>query len=70
MGKGKLQNLPMINIGIVGCGNWAIRIIDEINCNKHFNLTSIVCRKKNKTSNLKVFDSVEAMINSNINDSI
>ena len=36
----------MLNIGIVGCGNWSKIIIKEINNNKKFNLSSIVCRKK------------------------
>ena len=44
----------MINIGIVGCGHWALKIINEINNNKKFNLTSIVCRNKN--SNFKILN--------------
>ena len=35
----------MINIAVVGCGNWAFKIINEINLNKNYNLNSIVCRK-------------------------
>ena len=30
----------MINIAIVGCGDWALKIINEINNNNKFNLTS------------------------------
>ena len=61
----------MINIGIVGCGHWALKIINEINNNKKFNLTSIVCRNKNSNfKTLKVFDTVEKMINANIIDCI
>ena len=37
----------MLNIGIVGCGSWSKKIIREINNNKKFKLTSIVCRNKN-----------------------
>ena len=38
----------MINIAVVGCGNWASKIINEINNNNKFKLTSIVCRKKKR----------------------
>ena len=38
----------MVNIALVGCGDWALKIIDEINNSKNYNLISIVCRK-NKT---------------------
>jgi len=61
----------MINIGIVGCGSWSDIIIKEINKNKKFNLTSIVCRnKKNKQKNLKVFKTIDSMVKSNLNDCI
>ncbi len=61
----------MINIGIVGCGEWSSKIINEINNNKNFNLTSIVCRKEYlNPSKLKIFNSVKEMIESDINDSI
>ncbi len=61
----------MINIGIVGCGNWASKIINEISDNKKFNLTSIVCRKrKNFNSKLTIFNSVDELIQSNINKTI
>ncbi len=60
-----------MNIGIVGCGDWASKIINEINQHNSFNLTSIVCRKKNFIQkNLKIFNSVEEMIRSDINDCI
>ena len=39
----------MINIAVVGCGNWASKIINEIKIHNKFNLTSIVCRKKKET---------------------
>ncbi len=61
----------MINIAIVGCGDWALKIINEINNNNKFNLTSIVCRKKKKNiANVKIFDSVGKMIDSKNNHSI
>tara|TARA_E500000331_G_C17160210_1_gene671370 strand:- start:192 stop:1085 length:894 start_codon:yes stop_codon:yes gene_type:complete len=61
----------MINIGIVGCGHWALKIINEISKNKKFNLTSVVCRYQNsKLKKLKVFDTVEKMINANKIDCI
>lgn len=60
----------MINIAIVGCGDWALKIIDEINKNNKFNLTSIVCRKKKNIPNVKIFDSVGKMLDSKNNDSI
>ena len=61
----------MIDIGVVGCGNWSTKIINEINKNNNFNLTSIVCRKQKKiNTKLKIFSSVDKMIDSNINNSI
>jgi len=61
----------MINIGIVGCGNWSDIIIKEINKNRKFNLTSIVCRKKKyNQKKIKVFKTIDSMINSNLNDCI
>ena len=61
----------MIDIGVVGCGNWSTKIINEINNNNKFNLTSIVCRKQKKiNTRLKIFSSVDKMIESNINNSI
>ena len=61
----------MINIGIVGCGNWSKIITREIQRNKKFNLTSIVCKnKKNLPKRLKVFNSIKSMVESNLNDCI
>ena len=61
----------MINIAVVGCGNWALKIINEINIHNKFNLTSIVCRKKKENiPKTIIFDSIDKMINSKINDSI
>ena len=61
----------MINISLVGCGNWALKIIDEINDSKNYNLISIVCRK-NKTfkNKLNIFQNIEKLIESNITDCI
>ena len=61
----------MLNIGIVGCSSWSKIIIKELNNSKKFKLTSIVCRNKNNEYKmLKNFNSIEKMINSNINDCI
>lgn len=60
----------MLNIGIVGCGSWSKKIIKEINNNKKFKLTSIVCRNKNLQNKIKVFKSIENMVCSDINDCI
>tara|TARA_Y100001970_G_C14175005_1_gene826447 strand:- start:621 stop:1514 length:894 start_codon:yes stop_codon:yes gene_type:complete len=61
----------MIDIGIVGSGNWATTIIKEINNNKKFNLTSVVCRNNKKfDSKLIIFNSVNKFIESNINKTI
>ena len=61
----------MTNIGIVGCGKWAAILINEINKNKYFNLTSIVCRKKKIfSSNISVYSNVSEMIMSGNIDSL
>tara|TARA_B100000963_G_scaffold361895_1_gene400628 strand:+ start:3432 stop:4325 length:894 start_codon:yes stop_codon:yes gene_type:complete len=61
----------MLNVGIVGCGSWSKIIIKEINNNKRFKLTSIVCRnKENEQKKIKNFNSIKNMIDSNINDCI
>ena len=50
----------MINIAVVGCGNWASKIINEINIHNKFNLTSIVCRKKKENiPKTIIFDSID-----------
>ena len=47
----------MLNVGIVGCGSWSKIIIKEINNNKRFKLTSIVCRnKENEQKKIKNFN--------------
>ena len=60
----------MIDIGVVGCGNWSTKIINEINKNNKFNLTSIVYENRKINTRLKIFSSVDKMIDSNINNSI
>ena len=61
----------MLNVGIVGCSSWSKIIIKEINDSKKFILSSIVCRnKKNQLKKIKNFNTIEKMINSNINDCI
>lgn len=61
----------MHNIALVGCNNWALKIINEISLNKHYNLNSIVCRnKKNFKKNIRVFENIESLIEANICDCI
>ena len=61
----------MINIALVGCGNWAFKIINEINLNKNYNLHSIVCRKNQIFKNkIQVFKNIESLIESNNCDCI
>ena len=61
----------MINIALVGCGNWASKIINEINLNKNYNLNSIVCRKNQIFKNkIQVFKNIESLIESNNCDCI
>ena len=61
----------MINIALVGCGNWAFKIINEINLNKNYNLNSIVCRKNQIFKNkIQVFKNIESLIESNNCDCI
>ena len=61
----------MVNIALVGCGDWALKIIDEINNSKNYNLISIVCRKNKIFKNkLKIFQNVEKMVESNTSDCI
>lgn len=61
----------MINIALVGCGDWASKIINEINLNKNYNLNSIVCRKNKIFKNkIQVFKNIESLIESNSCDCI
>ena len=61
----------MIDIALVGCGNWAFKIINEINLNKNYNLNSIVCRKNQIFKNkIQVFKNIESLIESNNCDCI
>ena len=60
-----------MNIGIIGYGSWSKVIIDEINNNNKFNLTAIVSRSnKIRQKNLKIFETIKEMIDSNIIDCI
>ena len=54
----------MINIGVIGCGNWADTVINEINNHQSFNLKSIVCRR-NKFSfkNVQIYKNIDDIIN-------
>ncbi len=61
----------MINISVVGCGKWADIIINEIFKNKKYNLKSVVCRReKIVQENIKIFSSIEDMIEDNSADCI
>ena len=61
----------MVNIALVGCGDWALKIIDEINKSKNYNLISIVCRKNKIFKNkFKIFQNIEKMVESNTSDCI
>ena len=60
-----------MNIGIIGYGSWSKIIINEINNNNKFNLTAIVSRSnKLKQKNLKIFETIKEMIDSNMIDCI
>ena len=60
-----------LNIALVGCGNWASKIINEINLNKNYNLNSIVCRnKKNFKKKIRVFENINSLVEANICDCI
>ena len=65
----------MLNIGIIGCGNWSLKILKEIERNKNFNLRSILCRNYNlKTikfeNKIKIYENIERFFLDNINDCI
>jgi predicted dehydrogenase len=65
----------MLNIGIIGCGNWSKKILSEIEINKNYHLTSMVCRcnslqEANFKNKIRIFKSIESLFNANINDCI
>ncbi len=65
----------MLNIGIIGCGEWSKKILSEIEVNKNYHLTSIVCRdnslqKENFKNKIHTFRSINSLFNANINDCI
>lgn len=65
----------MLNIGIIGCGQWSKKVLSEINVNKNYQLTSIVCRdnslqEENFKNKIHTFRSIESLFNANINDCI
>jgi len=65
----------MLNIGIIGCGNWSKKIINEIESNKNYLLTSIVCRdnslkEENFKNKIHIFRSIKNLFDANINDCI
>ena len=65
----------MLNIGIIGCGEWSKKIIKEVEYNKNFNLKSIVCRNyKSKIlkvkKNVLIFKDIENFFKKNINDCV
>lgn len=65
----------MLNIGIIGCGDWSKKVLSEIEVNKSYQLTSIVCRdnyiqKENFGNKIHIFRSIESLFNANMNDCI
>ena len=65
----------MLNIGIIGCGEWSKKIIEEVEYNKNFNLKSIVCRNYNSKiikvkKNVCIFKDIENFFKKNINDCV
>lgn len=65
----------MLNIGIVGCGNWSFTIIKELEENDYFNLDSIFCRNyisKNIKFKKKiiVYDNIDKFFSRNTLDCI
>ena len=65
----------MLNIGIIGCGDWSKKVLSEIEINPNFHLTSIVCRnnsskEKNLNNKIHTFKTIENLFNANINDCI
>jgi hypothetical protein len=65
----------MLNIGIIGCGEWSKKILSEIEVNKNYHLTSIVCRdnslqEENFKNKIHTFRSIESLFNANINNCI
>ena len=61
----------MVNIALVGCGDWALKIIDEINNSKNYNLISMYVGKNKIFKNkLKIFQNIEKMVESNTSDCI
>ena len=63
----------MISIGVIGCGKWSNIVINEINKNRNFNLTAIVCRNPKKNivnKNIDIFKSIKDLIESNKCDSL
>ncbi len=65
----------MLNIGVVGCGNWSLTIIKELEKNKYFNFDSILCRKYNSKNikfakKIKVYDNFKNFFANNRLDCI
>ena len=65
----------MLNIGIIGCGDWSKKVLSEVKNNKNYHLTSVVCRdnsleEENFKNKIHIFRSIESLFNANINDCI
>lgn len=65
----------MLNIGIIGCGDWSKKVLSEIEINKNYQLTSMVCRdntvqEKNFKNKIHIFKNIESLFDANINDCI
>ena len=65
----------MLNIGIIGCGQWSKKVIREIEINKNYNLTAIVCKnnffqEKYLKNKIHIYNNMESLFNANINNCI
>ena len=60
----------MLNIGIVGCGNWSLTVIKELEKNEYFNFNSIFCRNYltknlNFEKKIKLYENIEKFFSNN-----
>lgn len=65
----------MLNIGIIGCGDWSFKVLNEIERSKNFNFKSILCRNYNIKNikfkkKIKVYEDIEKFFYQNINDCV
>ena len=63
----------MFNIGVIGCGKWSEKVINEIKSNNKFKFNSLVCKNENLSheyKDVKCFKNIESLFSSKINDCI